>query len=231
MSTNPKAAQEFIGTMALLLLWAAAGAVHAAFDSDFSVEPFNPDLFNAQLSLDYDYNAGDGTSVLNISGNGPGSFTDINGVETDILQMTFSLQANFASAGSELLAGSTVSILSQDPFLPLGIPLNSVLLGGTIYDFSIDSKGDGAGTFYFLLENTYSDVADILGWGNGASGQIVFNADFNDAPGWENGNVNFDSSGQIVPLSSSDTSVPAPAPLALLGVGLIALRLLRRPRG
>jgi len=219
-----KLLSPLIGPLAAAALWWAPGPALAAFQTGFTLDAFNPDLFVGDLSLDYTYTSGDGTSVLNITGVGAGgSFTDVDGILTDIDSMSFTLTANFSNQGS-ILTGGNFSILSTDVGLPLGIPNNSLLLGGSLFDFAIESKSDSEGTFFFRTNSLSSDVSSILGWDVSANGQIILNAAFDiNYAGWEGGTVNFNDS---LGSSSSDTSVPAPSPatIALLAAGLLALR-------
>jgi hypothetical protein len=226
-----KLVSPLIGPLAAAALWWAPGLALAAFQTDFTFDPFNPDLFVDNLSFSYTYTSTDETSILSVTGGGAGgSFTDVDGLSTNIASMSFTLTANFSNQGN-ILTGGNFSISSTDATLPLGIPSGSLLLGGSLFDFSIDplNVGDTSGTFFFRTNNLSSGVSDILGWDVSANGQIILNAAF-DGPysGWQSGSIDFSDG---LGFSTSDTSVPAPSPatIALLAAGLIALRF--APRG
>ncbi|MCG6940455.1 MAG: hypothetical protein LJE69_04300 [Thiohalocapsa sp.] len=102
----------------------------------------------------------------------------------------------------------------------LGIPTDTLLLGATIFDFSIEKLNDTSGTFFFRLSSTSSGAATELGWDVPANGQIILNATGLDT-GWDSGTVAFTGSG------NADVGVPSPGTIALLGAGLLGLQRLR----
>jgi hypothetical protein len=224
-----------VGTIAgALLCWTLSAPVHAAFQTDFTLDKFNPDLFTDQLSLNYAYTGG--SSELNVTGtNVLGTITDIDNAFTNILDMDFTLIANFTNDGS-ILSGGTLSIINRGTTVgPASIPVDAVLLSADIFDMAIDplSVTDTSGTFFFRLNNMASDISGLVpGWDVDRLGQVILNGAFTSAPGWEAGNVGLISGGLD---STADTSVaPSPATLLLLstGLGLIGVRLYRgrRPR-
>jgi hypothetical protein len=224
-----------VGTIAgALLCWTLSAPVHAAFQADFTLDKFNPDLFTDQLSLNYAYTGG--SSELNVTGtNVLGTITDIDNALTNILGMDFTLTANFTNDGSTL-SGGTLSIINKVPTGGVAdIPANALLLKADIFDMAIDpaSVTDTSGTFFFRLNNMASDISGLVpGWDVDRLGQVILNGAFSSAPGWDDGDVNLIAGGNF---STADTSVaPSPATLLLLttGLGLIGVRLYRgrRPR-
>lgn len=218
------------GHLALALgLASSIGAqpVWAGFSQDFGLVDTFPDLFTSDLALEYVYNAGDFTSVLSIESTIDtfGTWRATSGGSTEPFpSLGFSLTASFADAGSVLTGGSvTITNLASNG---LSIPVDAVLLDADIFDFAVDPAA-GAESMFFKLRNTQSEAAVELGWDVPRDGQIIFRFDTLSSSDWTLGNLDFTGEG------ASDTFVPSPATVALIGIGLIGLQFLRvrnRPR-
>lgn len=230
------------GATGLLVLALSAGyaaqPVWAGFSQDFGLVDIFPDLFTSDLALDYDYDDVDFTSVLTIQSTGSttgGWRETATSGSFPFESLSFSLTASFADNGSSLTGGS-VSIVNTgvgggaSGFPPggnfLGIPTDAVLLDADIFDFAVDPAA-GAESMFFKLRNTQSEAAVELGWDVPQDGQIIFRFDTLSSSDWALGNLDFTGEG------ASDTFVPSPATVALIGIGLIGLQWLRvrnRPR-
>lgn len=206
-------------------LWLGAGAAQAAFSTAFSIgNPIYPDLYAADLSLDYSTTSSFFTeSTLTISSTVDTTFswTEFAGQlpTTPIIASSFSLTANFSNNGSVFTSGN-LSIFGGGN---LGITFPTLLLSANIFDFAIDPLSDTSGTFFFRLNNTVSAASSQLGWDVPNDGQVIFNANTISNSAWADGAVAFTAGGT----ADTGVRVPTPATIALLGLGLIGMRSLR----
>jgi hypothetical protein len=102
------------------------------------------------------------------------------------------------------------------------------MLSGQIFDFGFSGGGDGTGTFEFLLTDLASDAPELGLYLDDFALSIASTTQplsgFTD-DSWLAGNVDFSGSDLL-----SDTSVPVPATVLLLGFGLLGLGAVRRHR-
>lgn len=216
-----RSAAAILVAAALLLLTPSA---FATFKSPLNLTNFNPDLQATGLSLNYTAASG----LLTITGTGvSGTFTGLNskfGVGT----MDYSLSVTLTNNGSSLLAPGSLTITAASNWIGgAAVSAGQLMLAGTIYDFGVSGSAStpgSNGTFEFLLNNLSSDVPDELDWNLAGFAQVIgtsVNSIFPADASWLAGDVDF--SGSI----TTDNSVPLPATLGLMLLGLAGVRLTR----
>jgi hypothetical protein len=211
------------GILAAAVLAFTATPAAATFRGDFELDDLFPDLFTDSLSLSYTTTDSGATGSLAIDTTGTtGTWRETEGSTALVFtNMDFLLEANFTNSGS-VFTGGTVSIINRG-FNQLGIPDDTVLLDGTIFDFAIDDT-PGTESFFFRLGGVTSEAAGTLGWDAGRQGQVIIAANGFSDPNWAGGDLSFTAS------ATADSYIPAPAPVALLTAGLAAIGWLRRRR-
>lgn len=230
-TTFPLSGRGLAGALMLGALTLGVQPAFATFKSALDRDNFNPDIQVSGLDVSYIANTG----VFNLTANdGGGFFTNAAGDFAGSGNADYNLSAVFGSQGSVLNSGSLTITAGTDGFnTPAGsISDGTVMLSGQIFDFGFSGSGDGNGTFEFLLTDLASAAPELdlylddfaLSIASTTSPLTGSGSTFSDNS-WLAGNVDFSGSDL-----TSDTSVPVPATVLLLGFGLLGLGAVRRHR-
>lgn len=201
-------------TALLLLAGTQAQAAFAPFDPNTESLAGLPDLNITGTTIAHTLGGG-GASVLTFGGGGGGSFATGSGT-TPYTNLALAATVNLLDGWLNTSLSNTLTVTDVNNS-------NTVLLAGNIFRFGAGDLDGGQGTFQLIFKPT----TDLLGFGtrhlrllatasNGTPGDEVWS----DAIAFSSSNVALDIS-----------AVPVPAPLALLGLGLIGLRVVRRRAG